>query len=1113
MGRSGYGSGKFRAFEQKNSVTGVLSNIAGKESSNDTYKTKHTTISKKLLNSTTTYEQDSQSNLNILIYNVAGLNNKDIELYNFINSFEIFVLLETHVEERYMHSFDNYFLSYNIFWKSSERVSNRGRSKGGYLFGIKKELENKVSFYSHCGYELVSLKVSNETYYLWPVYLNCTDWTHDFYRLYDALSEFMALNKLLLVGDLNARTGSEQSTNIYDSVRTSKDMILNSNGKKLLELCNDFQLEILNGNIEGDFEGNFTYIRSEGCSVIDYALSGYNVKTLVQKLEVRSELYSDHFPLAVQLVFQNNFSNTTNQLLPKFRWKHYELLLYWEKISHLLASLDVFTLSTIDNLITIIANNNNNTVNQNQLKNGWFDEECRQLRQKSFQYLQLFRKFSTSIFRTKETCARKKDLKLQQSITKLNNIRNSKDFWRIAREINGISSSRKIHADITALKNHFCDITSVDVGNRFLVSYAEPEICDEYLDSDFRMDELDKVLAKSKNNKAAGINRIPVEFYKYSPPIFKEKFLEVCSKVYSEGNFEEEYLRAIICPILKKGDRSNPENYRGISLLNSSLKIFTGLLLHRLTDWVDSKDILSESQCGFRAGYSTIDQVFALYNVARIFKERGKKLYSFFIDFKAAFDKISREALFYKLYSIGISSKFVRIIRKLYSQTSASVWNGEQLSNAFFTQEGVKQGCNLSPLLFSIFINDISDNMPTGVQINDIHLKALMFADDIVLLADSPRKMQRMIKCLEEYCDMWKLQINLDKSKMLIFRNNRGRYARDEKWYFKNVEISKVSKYKYLGIWFSASLKWSPHLVTKASEAKAALSSSWSNIIERKTIDLSVKRKVFESISLAILFYGAQVWGVQQFEEVEMVQRYFYKRIYKLPRSTPNYFLKTELGLPNLYLTTFKLHVSYICKVLGMNENRIPRKLAVYAFNNNRLWFSDWNNIANRLGINLNLSLNNLTCWRKSLYNIINLLHQESLLLAAVEAQSSASRRIYANLAHNIHLTPYNFSNIKVINQSLILRARLEILNLNFQPHRLDLPHLCSLCNARENENIVHFLGKCSILKEIRRIHFGKNELSNEECIDFLNGQNWISLINYIKESLHYRSRIMNENF
>ena len=125
--------------------------------------------------------------------------------------------------------------------------------------------------------------------------------------------------------------------------------------------------------------------------------------------------------------------------------------------------------------------------------------------------------------------------------------------------------------------------------------------------------------------------------------------------------------QSIIIALFKKGDRNLASNYRGISLINSCDKLFGKILFNRLDSWTKNKELLSEFQAGFREGYSTADNVFNFFQVVQqSWGKKREKVYCFFVDFKAAFDGISRNSLLYKLFQMGVSSKFCSALKSIY---------------------------------------------------------------------------------------------------------------------------------------------------------------------------------------------------------------------------------------------------------------------------------------------------------------------------------------------------------------------------------------------------------------------------------------------------------------
>ena len=148
--------------------------------------------------------------------------------------------------------------------------------------------------------------------------------------------------------------------------------------------------------------------------------------------------------------------------------------------------------------------------------------------------------------------------------------------------------------------------------------------------------------------------------------------------------------------------------------------MFTSILNSRLNDFLDAYNVLEESQAGFRAGYSTTDHIFVLFASTEIAKAQKKKFVCSFIDFSKAFDSVWRVGLWKKLLANNINGKRVWIIFNIYKGMKSCVaYNGEQ-SSFFSSFRGVRQGENLLPVLFALFLNDLktflSDRSCNGVN-------------------------------------------------------------------------------------------------------------------------------------------------------------------------------------------------------------------------------------------------------------------------------------------------------------------------------------------------------------------------------------------------------------
>ena len=339
---------------------------------------------------------------------------------------------------------------------------------------------------------------------------------------------------------------------------------------------------------------------------------------------------------------------------------------------------------------------------------------------------------------------------LNNNLNKLQNVKCSKEWWSLSKSLKTVSSQSHGPLSSDDFYSHFKSLLSVEEEQTF--SWCMPYNIDPFMDSPIEHFELISVINNLKNNKAPGLDGIPYEFFKNAPIQYLENVLLTFNKAFLNETIPQSFKNSILIPLFKKGDPNLATNYRGLSLINSIGKIFNNILLVRLENWLNKSKILNEYQAGFRKNYSTIDNIFNLINTIHLSSLKTKHTYAFFVDFSCAFDTIPRNCLFYKLSQLGVSSKFIRLLQLLYDDSMSRVWDGCTLSEEFTIKSGVKQGCVLSPVLFSLYLNDLPETLPGGLTVAGVSIKILLYADDIVILSDSPVGLQKMIDCLHNYC-------------------------------------------------------------------------------------------------------------------------------------------------------------------------------------------------------------------------------------------------------------------------------------------------------------------------------------------------------------------------
>ena len=495
---------------------------------------------------------------------------------------------------------------------------------------------------------------------------------------------------------------------------------------------------------------------------------------------------------------------------------------------------------------------------------------------------------------------------------KCKNVKDRKYFWAMLSSKKAKSKS-KSGLNLNSFYDSFKHIASEQDQGEY--------ICDDNVDEDFMIDgelesllnsnftfeEIDTMVNKLKNNKACGSDRILNEYICATYNKLRAMYILLFNRVLDKGIIPESWLNGIILPIYKnKGDSKDPDNYRGITLLSCLGKLFTSVINNRLNKYADKIHLINENQAGFRKKYSTTDHIFLLKNIIDLHlkQKRGKKLYCAFIDYRKAFDFVWRSALWYKLKKSGIKGKLFNIILNMYNNIKSCVTINSECSDYFVSTSGVRQGENLSPFLFAIFLNDLEDYLiksncsliELSERTTDLLLKLIiiMYADDTILLANSAINLQKGLNELKTYCDKWKLQINSDKTKVLIFSNKKvKKYNYNFKLGDGNLEI--VDTFKYLGITFSYNGKFTNAIKDLCSMAERAMYSLYK---KSRTLQLPVdiQFNLFDRVVAPIMLYSCEVWGFSNISPLEILHRKFCKMVLKLRSSTPNIMIYGETG-------------------------------------------------------------------------------------------------------------------------------------------------------------------------------------------------------------------------
>ena len=243
---------------------------------------------------------------------------------------------------------------------------------------------------------------------------------------------------------------------------------------------------------------------------------------------------------------------------------------------------------------------------------------------------------------------------------------------------------------------------------------------------------------------------------------------------------------------------------------------------------------------------------------------------------------------------------------------------------------GVRQGECLSPFLFSMYVNDIEEILSTsghkGVDIGLLKLFLLIYADDIVIVSETQSDLQTGLNILSEYCKRWRLTVNVDKTKVMVFRKG-GRLPRNLVFNYGNRELEIVNKFSYLGFVFTCGGSLMETYNTLSGHALKALYKL--NSIFSKFPNISVEHALdlFDKLITPVLSYGCEIWGLNNALAIEKVHLSFCKHLLGVRKQTMNKFIYGETGrMPIKYYTIVRV-IKYWFKVINSSENKFINDL------------------------------------------------------------------------------------------------------------------------------------------------------------------------------------------
>lgn len=743
----------------------------------------------------------------------------------------------------------------------------------------------------------------------------------------------------------------------------------NSYGRKLVEFCKNNQLFIFNGRLGEDCgvgKPTTTYH-----TTIDYFIGSLEVMQSVEAFKVLDfdPMISDvHCGLCTRLklkvsnaipLLNTNIQEFTESIRPG-KWnveKKSEYMNYIDedKVNEMMANIHDTPIDDINHelkqiLIEPALKTFPQTKGKSYIKKSnnanlvGYDRQCWRSRQEYHKARHRYHMHKTSSnfnTMTEKSKTYKRNLKRVKSkeqtilINKLRSCKgnNSREYWKV---LNGQKKDCHIPVKLNDFYEHFRHLADdhfdeLDVGtlNNTDNTNIDPS---QILNDPITKEEVLRNIKKLKNGKSPGIDMVLNEYIKSTQNLLCPLYIGLFNKILDTGVLPADWLVGVVVPLYKnKGDMQDVNNYRGITLLSCMGKLFTSILNERLNNFSNAMNIINETQAGFRQGYCTLDHIFLLKCVIDLFNWKRKRLFCLFVDYKKAFDMIWREGLWYKLVKENVQGKILNVIKNMYSNIRSCVMLNQQVSDTFVCNVGVRQGESLSPMLFAFYINDMENKLLEHgcnyINFSDdfintyLKLLVLMYADDTIILCDTEEGMRQALLALYDYCNEWKLKLNCNKSKIVVF--SRGKVHQDNyDFVFGSENIEVVEDYKYLGLLFNYNGRFRKGELELKEQATRAM---YSVIGKGRKFDLPVDIQIdlFNTMVLPILTYACEVWGHYVVREIELLHLSFLKHILFVHKRTINDMVYGELGVYPLNIFIKCKMIAYWARMISGRETKL----------------------------------------------------------------------------------------------------------------------------------------------------------------------------------------------
>lgn len=854
-------------------------------------------------------------------WNVQGIGTKIHEVFKEIEQYNLDIVAFTEVKKKGkgIEQKDHYTFIY-----SGVPKEERGRS--GVAIAIKMKYKRNIKSWEQINDRIlvVEMGIKNHPLVIIAAYGPNEDAKPEkkdefFNTMTSLLNSISNRKEIILMGDLNGRVGQRRNDPV---VGQFGEDVVNSNGERIIEMCENNHLKIANGFYQHKMIHRYTWEQTTRSlkTIIDYVIVKQvsNLKILDVKVMRGPECGSDHHLLLAKIYFTYRRTNGTikdtddrTATIETIRYNIEGLkddstkFLYQIRLANKLTGIQEDTAEIMYEAVKScihqaanealgILSKETKQYNSTPWWNDKLDALVKEKKELHRKRLETRTPQDIRNYQTKRKEVHREVKKTQNEYWEkvcsevdehIGNTRTNK-AWKIIKNMRSQTKNtmRMSPINIQEWKNYYKDLLTEQRVEFMTKPIAENDntIIDKPIVEEITSSEVKKSILQMKNGKAPGAGNIVAELLKAAPSLLMDLLAHIFNKCLLGEQVPKEWKRSIITSIHKKGSTQKCQNYRGISVICTVAKLYGRILKYRIEN--EFKE--SEEQNGFRAGRSCIDGVFTIKNIAEKRIERGRTVHMAFVDLQKAYDTVPLSKLWPCMENENISKVYVHAVKKLYMGCTSAVKTNNEVSEDFKITKGLRQGCTLAPLLFKIYLEGALKAWKRkcgsmGVPVGDKVIFTLLFADDQVVLSTDQDDLNYMLRKLKEEYEKWGLAINMHKTEYLIVGDENDRSDMQ----IGNETIKLCSSFKYLGVTISSTGKSTEDILNKVGQGRNAIR-QLNSLLWSKSISAKTKTMLYKTIVQSICTYGSETWELNKKDRQKLLslEMDFWRRSARISR-------------------------------------------------------------------------------------------------------------------------------------------------------------------------------------------------------------------------------------